>query len=157
MPAVAPAPVSPAPHVLCAAHAPLPLAALKVPLTHAAQTESVVLSPMGDGSVPAAHSSQPRFPAAPWYFPGVEDYRALLRGAGFSVAHMELFQRPTQIPGGFEDWLWTFCEGFLNAVPDDGRRAFIEELEDALAPELADSRGRWSVDYVRLRFQAVRD
>lgn len=93
----------------------------------------------------------------PWYFPGVEEFTALLQGAGFRVPKMELFPRPTHIPGGIEDWLWTFCEGFLMAVPDGGRRAFIAELEDALAPELADGRGRWSVDYVRLRFHAVRD
>ncbi len=94
---------------------------------------------------------------SPWYFPGVEDYTALLQGAGFRVQEMELFPRPTQIPGGIEDWLWTFCEGFLKAVPDGGRRAFIAELEEALAPELADGPSRWSVDYVRLRFHAVRD
>ena len=94
---------------------------------------------------------------SPWYFPGVEDYTALLQGAGFRVLQMELFPRPTQIPGGIEDWLWTFCEGFLKAVPDGDRPAFIAELEDALAPELADGQGRWSVDYVRLRFHAVRD
>ena len=94
---------------------------------------------------------------SPWYFPGTEDYNALLQGAGFRVIHMELFPRPTQIPGGIEDWLWTFCEGYLRAVPDSARAAFIAELEEALAPELADGGGRWSVDYVRLRFHAVRD
>ncbi len=94
---------------------------------------------------------------SPWYFPGVEDYTALLQWAGFRVTSMELFPRPTQIPGGIEDWLWTFCEDFLKAVPDGGRRAFIAELEEALAPELADGPSRWSVDYVRLRFHAVRD
>jgi SAM-dependent methyltransferase len=94
---------------------------------------------------------------SPWYFPGVDDYTALLQGAGFRVIHMELFPRPTQIPGVIEDWLWTFCEVFLNAVPDGGRPAFMAELEEALAPELLDDRGRWSVDYVRLRFHAVRD
>ena len=94
---------------------------------------------------------------SPWYFPGVDDYTALLQGAGFRVANMELFPRPTQIPGAIEDWLWTFCEVFLKAVPDSARPAFMAELEEALAPELLDGRGRWSVDYVRLRFHAVRD
>ena len=94
---------------------------------------------------------------SPWYFPGADDYTALLQGTGFRVPYMELFPRPTHIPGGIEDWLWTFCEGFLKAVPDSGRRAFIAELESALAPELADGRGRWSVDYVRLRFHAARE
>jgi SAM-dependent methyltransferase len=94
---------------------------------------------------------------SPWYFPGVDDYTALLQGAGFRVRSMELFPRPTQIPGGIEDWLWTFCEVFLKAVPGGDRAAFIAELEEALAPKLLDGRGRWSVDYVRLRFHAVRD
>lgn len=56
VPSLPPAAVSPTPHVLCALHAALPAAALKVSGTHGTQTVSFVRSPMGEGSSPAGHS-----------------------------------------------------------------------------------------------------
>ena len=65
--------------------------------------------------------------------------------------------RPTPLPGDVVGWLETFAEGFLVAVPPDERPAFLAEVRDALRPALADAAGKWTADYVRLRFAARRD
>jgi trans-aconitate methyltransferase len=88
----------------------------------------------------------------PWYFPGDDDYRTLLEAAGFAVRAIALIPRPTPLPGDIGDWLETFAESFLAAAPD--RAAFVAAVRDGLRPALCDAAGRWSVDYVRLRFAA---
>jgi len=92
----------------------------------------------------------------PWYFPAPEDYRSRLEAAGFTVDKIFLFERPTPIPGDIEGWLDTFCESFLEPVPEAERPAFIDEVRDLLAPALRGPDGQWTVDYVRLRFSAVK-
>lgn len=90
----------------------------------------------------------------PWYFPSPSDYRTRLETAGFRVAVIELFERPTPIPGEIEGWLETFGESFLAAVPPSEQQDFLAEIRDDLAAHLKDEKGNWTVDYVRLRFQA---
>jgi len=92
----------------------------------------------------------------PWYFPGLAEYRAKLEAAGFIVRSIELIPRPTPIPGDIADWLQTFAESFLFAVPEGERPRFLAEVADALAPALRRPDGGWVVDYVRLRFAAAR-
>jgi len=90
----------------------------------------------------------------PWYFPAPDDYRARLERRGFTVESIALIPRPTPLPGPLGDWLDTFAESFLAAVPKDERSAFKREVEDALRPTLLDASGTWVTDYVRLRFVA---
>ena len=90
----------------------------------------------------------------PWYFPDDAEYRARLEARGFTVEHIALIPRPTPLPGPIEDWLDTFCESFLFALPEGDRSAFKAEVAEALRPRLCDDKGRWSVDYVRLRVVA---
>ena len=92
----------------------------------------------------------------PWFFPTAEDYRARLEAHGFTVDSIALFPRPTPLPGDVTGWLETFAESFLTAVPAGDRAAFLDEVRDALRPKLADAEGRWTADYVRLRFAAHR-
>jgi len=94
--------------------------------------------------------------AYPWVFPAPDAFRGLLRDAGFDVRSADLIDRPTPLPGDVADWLHTFAEMFLNLLPARERPAFIDEVRDALAPDLLDADGTWTVDYVRLRFAAVR-
>ena len=94
--------------------------------------------------------------AHPWYFPTPEAYRARLEARGFQVASIELIPRPTPLPGAMADWLETFAENFLKQVPPDQQATLLAEVSAALAPDLRDAEGRWSADYVRLRFAAVR-
>jgi trans-aconitate methyltransferase len=90
----------------------------------------------------------------PWFFPTIEDYSARLRKAGFVVSYISLFPRPTPLPGDVTSWLETFAENFLRALPAAERRAYIQEVREALRPKLYDANGNWTADYVRLRFAA---
>ena len=90
----------------------------------------------------------------PWFFPTEAAYRALLEAQGFAVHAITLFPRPTPLPGDITDWLETFAQPFLGAVPPAGRRAFIDDVRDAVQPALFDASRGWSADYVRLRFDA---
>lgn len=90
----------------------------------------------------------------PWYFPSVEDYRARLEGRGFSVEYIALIPRPTPLPGDITGWLETFAESFTAVLPAEQRASFIDEVRDALRPQLCDAEGNWTADYVRLRFKA---
>jgi SAM-dependent methyltransferase len=90
----------------------------------------------------------------PWYFPAPDEYRARLEGRGFAVESIALIPRPTPLPGPLGDWLDTFAESFLAAVPKDERPVVKREIEDALRPTLLDASGTWVTDYVRLRFVA---
>ena len=90
----------------------------------------------------------------PWYFPSDVEYRVRLEDQGFNVDEIALIPRPTPLPGALEDWLDTFCESFLFALPESGRGALKEEVADAVHSRLCDGNGCWSVDYVRLRVTA---
>ena len=90
----------------------------------------------------------------PWFFPTEAAYRALLEAQGFAVHAITLFPRPTPLPGDITDWLETFAQPFLGAVPPAGRRAFIDDVRDAVQPALFDASRGWRADYVRLRFDA---
>jgi trans-aconitate methyltransferase len=90
----------------------------------------------------------------PWYFPTVDDYRGRLERGGFTVDYIELIPRPTPLPTAMEGWLATFCEPVLNAVPPGDRAAAIGEVIALVRPVLCDEQGRWTADYIRLRFAA---
>ncbi|MFZ0887670.1 MAG: hypothetical protein WA005_04390, partial [Candidatus Binataceae bacterium] len=91
--------------------------------------------------------------AIPWCFPSVEDYRARLERGGFTVDYIELIPRPTPLPdiGG---WLDTFAQNFFAKLPREQRPGARDEVIAMLKPVLCDERGRWTADYVRLRFAA---
>jgi SAM-dependent methyltransferase len=90
----------------------------------------------------------------PWYFPTAEEYAAKLEAHGFAVGTIALIPRPTPLPTGMRGWLDTFASPFLAGVPDGERGAVLDEAAALLAPSLRDRGGRWSADYVRLRFAA---
>jgi len=95
--------------------------------------------------------------AVPWYFPTVEEYSKLLRKGGFRIDKIALVPRPTPLPGDVTDWLETFAESFTACLPPEERPAYIVEVREALRPELADAEGKWTADYVRLRFAATKE
>ncbi len=92
--------------------------------------------------------------ASPWYFPSPEEYRGKLEARGFRISSIALVPRPTPLPGEMAGWLETFAEVFLSLVPAAERPDLISEVSAALKDGLCDSQGRWSADYVRLRFAA---
>lgn len=92
----------------------------------------------------------------PWYFPTAEEYQARLEAAGFEIHSMNLFPRPTPLPGDISGWLETFGGAFLSLADAAGRAQIIDELRETLRPTLLAPDGVWVVDYVRLRFSASR-
>jgi SAM-dependent methyltransferase len=94
--------------------------------------------------------------ANPWYFPAPEEYRARLERRGLIVRSLALIPRPTPLPGALSDWLDTFAESYLATAPPAERSAVKQEVEAVLAGEMRDRAGLWTVDYVRLRFVAVK-
>jgi len=91
---------------------------------------------------------------SPWYFPTVEDYGGRLTAGGFKIHYIALIPRPTPLPGDVTGWLETFAESFTSLLPAGERPAFIDEVREVLRPALCDKEGKWTADYVRLRFAA---
>ena len=92
----------------------------------------------------------------PWYFPTAEAYRARLEAGGFTVDTLQLFPRPTPLPGDVTHWLEVFAQPFLQGVPTGDRPALLQDVRARLEPQLRNADGLWIVDYVRLRFAATR-
>ncbi len=90
----------------------------------------------------------------PWHFATAAEYRRRLEAGGFTVDSIELFARPTPLPGDIGDWLETFAESFLSALPAAARPEFVAELREDLRPDMCDAEGHWTADYVRLRIAA---
>ncbi|MGH6953094.1 MAG: class I SAM-dependent methyltransferase [Alphaproteobacteria bacterium] len=92
----------------------------------------------------------------PWHFPTAEEHRRRLAAHGFMVGDMRLLARPTPLPGPIENWLEIFAREFLDSVPEGERRELLDEVVARLRPRLLAADGLWVVDYVRLRFRAVK-
>src|SRR5579883_2946832 len=91
---------------------------------------------------------------SPWYFPTVADYRARLERGGFNLEYIELIPRPTPLPTDMAGWLDTFAAPMLGRLPAGERAAARDEAIAMLRPVLCDEAGRWTADYMRLRFLA---
>jgi len=92
----------------------------------------------------------------PWYFPTVDDYEIRLRRAGFVPQIVQLLPRPTLLPTGMRGWLETFANPFFSALPQNERGGFLDEVTALLKPVLCDAQERWTADYTRLRFAALK-
>lgn len=88
-----------------------------------------------------------------WYFPSVEEHAVRLERAGFEVASIDLFPRPTEVGTSMETWLCTLAAPVLALAPRDERPEIVRRVTARLARRLC-RRGRWTVDYVRLRYRA---
>lgn len=92
----------------------------------------------------------------PWYFPTVDEYQVRLRRAGFLPQSVQLIPRPTPLPTGMRGWLETFANPFCGGLEKNERADFLDEVTARLEPVLCDSQGRWTADYMRLRFAAIK-
>jgi SAM-dependent methyltransferase len=90
----------------------------------------------------------------PWYFPTVDDYRGRLERGGFAVDYIALIPRPTPLPTDMTGWIETFGDSLLRQLPADKRAAARDDAVALLRPVLCDEQGRWTADYMRLRFSA---
>jgi SAM-dependent methyltransferase len=90
----------------------------------------------------------------PWYFPTVDDDRGRLERAGFEADYIALIPRPTPLPTDMGGWIETFGDSLLSLLPADQRSRARNEAVAMLRPVLCDEQGRWTGDYIRLRFAA---
>src|SRR5271156_4931590 len=84
------------------------------------------------------------------------EYRRRLERHGFRVEEISLTPRPTPLPSGMTEWLQTFRHSVFADIPLAERPAVIEQVVTLLQPVLCDAEGKWTADYVRLRFVARR-
>jgi len=91
----------------------------------------------------------------PWRYPTPAEFTGRLVAAGFTPVSVELIPRPTPLPAGMAAWLRTFAGPVLEHLPAEAREAAFAETVDLLRWSLCDEQGRWTADYVRLRFAAV--
>ena len=93
--------------------------------------------------------------AHPRTYPTVDAHAERLAAAGFAVEQIALIPRPTPLPTGLSGWLDVFFVPFAGtALEPSDRLAAKAEIEALCAPSLRDDRGRWTADYVRLRWRA---
>jgi len=115
----------------------------------------------GDGNIAAIEAAVKTVlarrqvqPGARRYYPSDEEYRARLSAHGFTVNQIALIPRPTPLPTGIRGWLGIFERSTLDRLGAGGESA-VDEIEELLRPALCDEEGRWTADYVRLRFLAT--
>src|SRR5206468_3373673 len=72
--------------------------------------------------------------------------------AVFSNAALHWMTEPDRVIAGV--WRATFAQPFLAAAPD--RTALLDAVRAELRPHLCGADGRWTADYVRLRFAAAK-
>jgi trans-aconitate methyltransferase len=92
----------------------------------------------------------------PNFYPSAEEYQALLEQQGFRVEFIQHFKRPTPLPGDIKAWLQTFRKSYLAELKSDDISAFLQEIQEAVRPQLCDAQGHWTADYVRLRFKSIK-
>ena len=90
------------------------------------------------------------------YYPTPEGYTRRLEKHGFHIQQIALIPRPTPLAeSGMAGWLRTFRRGVLDGLPEALRDTVVDETVALLAPVLRDEEGKWTGDYVRLRFIAI--
>jgi trans-aconitate methyltransferase len=92
----------------------------------------------------------------PWYFPTADDYGRRLTRGGFRVDLIALIRRPTLLPGDIGGWMETFAPCFTSVLASNERSPFVDEVREALRPKLCNVDGRWTADYMILRFAATK-
>jgi len=91
----------------------------------------------------------------PWYFPSVEDYKALLESEGFNVAYIEIIPRPTPMDD-IGNWLDIFANGVTSHLSAEAYAVFKREAIAILKTTIYSEKEGWMLDYKRLRVKAVK-
>lgn len=92
----------------------------------------------------------------PWNFPTAEDFEQRLAAAGLEADVVRLVPRPTALPSDMRGWLRVFAGWAFDGLEPEQQEAAYGEVVELLRPALCDARGRWTADYMRLRFAARR-
>ena len=92
-----------------------------------------------------------------FFFPTIGEYAPLLERAGFRVEYALLFDRPTPQKGqdGLAEWIRMFVKKPFEGIAHETQDAILADALKALKGTLYRD-GTWFVDYVRLRFRALK-
>jgi len=91
----------------------------------------------------------------PWYFPSVEEYKALLISEGFDVEYIEIISRPTPM-NDISNWLDIFANGVTSHLTSEQFEVFKKESTEILRDKIYTEEEGWMLDYKRLRVKALR-
>lgn len=94
-----------------------------------------------------------------WYFPSLGDYTTRLENAGFRVTFAVHFDRATLLKDGREGvakWLEMFGSAYFEGIDQAEKEQILTEITDIVEPYY-NQNGDWYIDYVRLRFVAVKE
>ncbi|KAJ3057093.1 hypothetical protein HK097_000557 [Rhizophlyctis rosea] len=94
---------------------------------------------------------------SPWFFPTDNQYQQMLESNGFTVKFIALVPRQTPLPTDIGGWVDTFGGPFMAPLRAEERKTVREEVVEQLRPVLCDFEGKWTADYVRLRFVAIKN
>ena len=91
------------------------------------------------------------------YFSSPAEQAVLLEGAGFTIAKIIQFERPTELTGedGMKNWIIQFCHPFFNNIPHK-KAADIIDQSVSILKETNYENGKWYADYIRLRIKVIK-
>jgi SAM-dependent methyltransferase len=95
-------------------------------------------------------------PRNPWHNRTPDVFRAALAHAQLEPDDVVSFPRPTPLPNGLRNWLEIFGAPLLADLTPNQRQAVIDDAAALARPWMTDLDGRFTADYVRLRFRAFR-
>ncbi|ETW09165.1 hypothetical protein H310_01597 [Aphanomyces invadans] len=93
----------------------------------------------------------------PWTFRTATEWEAHLTNARFRVKSIASYSRQPVLPDGIVGWLKTFGDNFFDELPVDKREEAMHDIQDLLKWSLCDREGLWRADYIRLRFEAIKE
>ncbi len=93
-----------------------------------------------------------------WYYPSPGEYAVLLEEIGFTVNFISYFKRDTFLEEGDDigGWLEMFGKSFFVNTEPREKIKIINNIQDSLKDTNCIN-GKWFIDYVRLRFTAVKE
>ena len=92
----------------------------------------------------------------PWKFCEYGEFSEILKAQGFKIEYIARIDKPTELTdGGLREWLKIFATSHTEGMSDDEKEAFYDDVEAYCKPMLFKN-GKWYVDYVRLRFLAIK-
>ena len=91
------------------------------------------------------------------YFSSPAEQAVLLEAAGFTIAKIIQFERPTELTGedGMKNWIIQFCHPFFKNIPDKKAADIIDRSVSILKGTNYEN-GKWYADYIRLRIKAIK-
>jgi len=92
-----------------------------------------------------------------WYYPSVAEFASLLEEIGFTVSSMIYFKRDTFLKENddISGWIEMFGKSFFHDVDREHKKQILERIQNSLK-ETNFSDGKWFIDYIRLRFIALK-